>query len=89
MKTAVVAVIAIGTAILILGLHSLQSGLEPERRCTDPSGRLLYVVRGAEVRNKSGQLLGTIKNGEVRDSSGRLVAHNGDAGLLCCNVVDQ
>lgn len=72
--------------ILSVGLRAqtAHSDSEKERKCTDPSGKLLYVVRGDQVRIPSGRLLGTIRNGEVRDASGRLLAKDGDAGLLYC-----
>ena len=72
--------------ILCVGLSAqmFSSDAEKERKCTDPSGKLLYVVRGDQVRIPSGRLLGTIRNGEVRDVSGRLLAKGGDAGLLFC-----
>jgi hypothetical protein len=82
-KTIPVLILAIALS-LGLSLHKAHSGAEPERRCTDSSGRLLYVVRREEVRDKSGRLLGTVKFGEVRDASGRLLAHQGDPGLLFC-----
>lgn len=54
------------------------------RKCTDPHGKLLYVVSSnGRVTDAHGKLLGEVKgNGDVLDAHGQLIARGGDAGLL-------
>ena len=77
-KRAVILVFGVG----VLAFSILAVEPRKERRCTSPSGRVLYTVSGHDVRSADGKLLGTIRDGQVRTPDGRLIANDGDAGLL-------
>lgn len=55
-----------------------------DRRCTDAHGTTLYTVTETGRVTLGGTTLGRVElNGDVYNATGTLIAHNGDAGLLC------
>jgi hypothetical protein len=74
--------VVLAFAVVVLAVSILAVEPLKERRCTSPSGRVLYTVSGNDVRSPDGKLLGTIRDGQVRTPDGRLIARDGDAGLL-------
>ena len=75
-----------GVAAMVCLCGLLAQSSDQARRCKDPSGRLLYEVRGTRVHDPSGRLMGTVEAGVVRSPDGRIVARDGDAGVLYCQV---